>query len=129
MSEIIYKDLSYEITGFCFQAHKGLGCFCSERQYCDRFEKLLQEAGINYLREMEIKTFNESSPKGNRTDFLIEGKIILDAKAKKFITKEDYIQMQRYLKCANIKLGMIVNFRSTYLKPKRILNSDYNNDV
>ena len=42
---------------------------------------------------------------------------------KNFITKEDYYQMQRYLKAANLKLGLIVNFRTTYLHPKRILCS------
>ena len=34
--------------------------------------------------------------------------------------------MIRYLDVADIKLGMIVNFRSTYLKPKRVVNSKFN---
>ena len=55
-------------------------------------------------------------------DFIIEGKIIVDIKAKKFITKEDYNQMQRYLNVSGLILGMIVNFRNTHLKPKRIIN-------
>ena len=42
-----------------------------------------------------------------------------------FITKEDYFQTQRYLQAANIKLGLIVNFRSTFLKPKRVINTKY----
>jgi len=50
--------------------------------------------------------------------------MIVDFKAKRLITKDDYYQMQRYLKSANIKLGLIVNFRQKYLKPKRILNND-----
>jgi hypothetical protein len=44
---------------------------------------------------------------------------------KEIVTKEDYYQMQRYLKCANLKLGIIINFRDTYLKPKRIINNEY----
>jgi len=58
-------------------------------------------------------------------DFIIENKIIIDIKAKKFITKEDYYQMLRYLKGANLELGIIYNFRNTYLKPKRVLNSAF----
>ena len=77
-----------------------------------------------YEREMEIKKLNTNSPKGNRIDYLIEQKIIVDIKAKPFITKEDYRQMQRYLQSSNMELGMIVNFRNVYLKPKRILNSE-----
>ena len=39
-----------------------------------------------------------------------------------FITKEDYYQMKRYLVSCNKDLGIIVNFREYYLKPKRVLN-------
>ncbi|MFV1917184.1 MAG: GxxExxY protein [Patescibacteria group bacterium] len=39
--------------------------------------------------------------------------MILDIKSKKFITKEDYCQIQRYLKAASLKLGLIVNFHNT----------------
>jgi len=119
----LHKELSYKITGFCFKAQNDLGRFCSERQYCDRFEKLLRVEGIAYSREVEVQKFNECSPAGNRVDFLIDNKVVVDFKAKKFITKEDYIQMQRYLRGANLELGMIINFRNTYLKPKRVLNS------
>ena len=59
---------------------------------------------------------------GNIVDFIIDGKILIDLKAKRFITKEDYYQMLRYLKSSGLKLGLVVNFRGTYLKPKRIIN-------
>jgi GxxExxY protein len=91
-----------------------------------KFEKYLKKDKYNYLRETELnKTFN-SGINGNIPDFLIENKIIIDFKAKKFIIKEDYYQMLRYLEIANLPLGIIVNFRNTYLKPKRIINSKFN---
>jgi len=124
--EIIHKELSYKITGLCFKVHTELGRFCREIQYSNRFEELLQENKLNYKREIEIKSFNNESPNGNRVDFIVEDKIIIDFKAKKFITKEDYFQMQRYLRGADLKLGMIINFRSPHLKPKRVLNSNNN---
>lgn len=74
------------------------------------------------MREVEISKFT-NSPKGNKADFIIESKIVLDVKAKKHITKEDYYQILRYLDAANLELGLIVNFRDSYLKPKRVLNS------
>ena len=58
----------------------------------------------------------------NIRDFVIEDKIILDLKAKRIVTKEDYYQMKRYLAVSNKKLGLIVNFRQKYISPKRILN-------
>jgi len=119
--KIIQPELSYKLNVIFFQAHGELGRFCSERQHYDLIEKLLIENKLLHKREFELANF--SGPKGNRVDFLIEDKTIIDVKAKKFITKDDYVQIIRYLECANIELGMIVNFRSTYLKPKRVLNS------
>lgn len=123
MSEILHKELSYVLTGLFFTIHKELGRFCREKQYSDRFEQLLVESNFNYKREFEINKLKDDSPGGNRVDFLIDNKIIIDFKAKNFITKEDYYQMQRYLYGANLELGMIVNFRQPHLKPKRVLNS------
>lgn len=125
--KILHKDLCYEINGICFQVHNNLGRFCKEKQYCDELEKLLKLSKLKYKREFEINAFETESPKGNRVDFLIENQIIIEVKAKKFLTKEDYYQIQRYLSCANLELGLLVNFRNTYIKPKRVLNSKYKN--
>ena len=120
MEKILYKDLSYRITGLLFKAHKELGRFKNEKQYGDYFEELLKKEPIPYKREYKID---------NRCicDFIIDGKIILEFKAKNFITKEDYYQAQRYLSALNLELGMIVNFRQYRLSPKRVLNSNLKN--
>ena len=125
MTNIIYPELSYKLTGLCFQVQKELGRFCREKQYADRLDKLLQEKKIAYQREVEISKLQKGSPEGNRVDFVIDEKIIVDIKAKRFVTKEDYYQMQRYLQSSDLELGMIINFRNAYLKPKRVLNSTY----
>lgn len=122
----ILGDLSYKINGFCFKVHNELGRFCREKQYSDKLEEILKLNKVIYKREFEISKLT-NSPSGNITDFIIEDEIILDLKAKKFITKEDYYQMLRYLKAANMQLGLIVNFRNTYLKPKRVINNEYLN--
>lgn len=121
---IILKELSFRINGICFKVHNEIGRFCSERQYSDKLEELLKENQITYKREFEISKLTDSS-NGNRPDFIIENKVILDTKAKKFITKDDYYQMMRYLEASNFQLGLIVNFRNTYLKPKRVVNNKY----
>jgi len=63
-----------------------------------------------------------------RPDFIIEKAVVLDVKAKKFITKEDYNQMMKYLTLLKKELGLIVNFRASFLKPKRILNPDFHSE-
>lgn len=118
--KIIYSELSYVINGLCFKVQGELGRFCREKQYCDALERKLQEAGLNYKRESDVS--NEYVD-GNIADFVIDGKILLEAKSVPYITKKDYFQVQRYLHSAGLKLGLLVNFRSLYLKPKRIINA------
>lgn len=125
MLRIGEKELSYKITGVLFKVHKDLGQFATERQHADKFEEYLLKENFIYSREFEIKKFKSDSPKGNRVDFLIENKIIVDLKAKTYINKEDYYQMQRYLRFSGLELGLIVNFRAFRLFPKRVLNTSY----
>jgi len=120
--DLIYPELSYKLNGIFYQVHNALGRFRTEKQYADFIEKLLKKYKIKYLREYELSNLGKDRGKGNRVDFVIENKILVDVKAKKFITKDDYFQMRRYLDVAKMKLGLIVNFRNTYLKPKRVLN-------
>lgn len=116
-ANLIFPELSYKITGILFAVHNELGRFCSEKQYCDFLEQKLKENNIRYIRE---KNINEQIL-GDRVDFCIENKIIVECKAKKFINKDDYLTLQRYLQNSGKKLGIIVNFRNTYLRPKRII--------
>lgn len=117
--EVLYPELSYTISGICFEVHNKLGRFCREKQYSDELERKLVEKNIKYEREKRILEDNIFT--GNILDFIVEDSVVIDLKAKKFITKEDYYQMQRYLKILDKKLGLIINFQDTFVKPKRIL--------
>jgi len=117
---IVLKDLSYQLGGLFFKTQNDLGRYRREFQYAEYFEKLLKEHSIMHKREYLIPVPDKAV---NRVDFMIADQILIDFKAKPFITREDYYQMRRYLEIAKFKLGLIVNFRQTYLKPKRILNS------
>lgn len=117
-NKLIFPELSHSIIGICFSVHNDLGRYCREKQYCDAIEKRLKEIKIPFKREIKI------GDSGNVFDFLIDNKIVLEIKAKRILTKEDYFQLQRYLQSADIKLGILINFRQIYLKPKRIVKID-----
>lgn len=124
-NNIVYPELSYKICGLCFYIHNKLGRYRNEKQYTDALEQLLKENKIKYIREKASpSSFKGEKERRNISDFIIDDKIVLDVKAKPFITKEDYFQLRRYLVSCNKKLGLIVNFRQKYLYPKRILNRD-----
>lgn len=119
--KILYPELSYRITGICFQVHKQLGRFCREKQYAEVLETTLRESGVVFKREEPLPIEGVASGFTNRVDFVINNTLLLEVKAKPFITKLDYYQMQRYLQASGHDLGLIVNFRNAYLKPIRII--------
>lgn len=122
--ELIYPELSYKINGLLFSIHNELGRYCNEKQYSDRFEELLKKENIIYQREITLPPSFEGEASGrNRVDFIIDNKIILEMKSKRFVGREEYYQIKRYLTAFNRKFGLLVNFRQKYLQPKRILNS------
>ena len=115
--KLLYPELSYQITGLCFEVQNNLGRFAREKQYCDLLESKLKESGILYKREYTV------AETGNRLDCLVEDKIIMEVKAKPFLQKDEYYQIKRYLDVLNLELGLLVNFQDKYLKPRRILKA------
>lgn len=121
--KILYRDLSFRVNGVLFKVQNELGRFCREKQYGDLVEKYLAEAKIPFVREYPIVSKKIDNVRSNIVDFIVDGSILLDLKAKPIVTKEDYFQMQRYLQFSNLKLGIIANFRNRYLRPIRVINA------
>ncbi len=119
--EIIYKELSFKINGLLFDIHNKLGRLCREKQYGDAFEKVLKEEGVVFEREKEIPMSGIDNRRTNIVDFIVDGRLLIDLKAKSIVTKDDYYQMQKYLQAGSYKLGLIVNFRNLHLRPLRVV--------
>lgn len=113
---LIFPELSYNIAGIGFKAQNTLGRFAKEKQYCDLLEKLFQEKGLKCVREFTL------SETGNRVDFIVEDLILLEIKAKPFLTKDNFDQVKRYLTLLDLELGLLINFQSKYLKVERVIN-------
>ena len=116
--KIIYPELSYTITGILFDIHNEIGSFGREKQYGDLLEKHLKEIKLPYKREESV------SSTVNILDFIIDGKIALELKTVRVLTPEHYRQIQNYLQQTKLKLGLLVNFRTKYIKPIRIVRID-----
>lgn len=127
---MIYPELSYKIVGILFKVHSTLGRRYQEKYYQRAVEVALKEERIRFEKEIVVDlTFGETKIGKYMLDFLIEGKIILELKAKPKFEKEDFRQIMAYLKAKNLKLGILVNFMGEKLAYKRILNPDYTNEL
>ena len=125
-NKLLHPELSYKIVGLLFNVHNNLGRFRNEKQYSDAIEEELKILKIPYKREFHLpESFKGENNNRNIVDFVIDDKIILEIKTKRAIFKDDYFQVKRYLSSSDYKLGLLVNFRSKYLLPKRILSGNY----
>jgi len=122
MTHIIHKELSYILNGILFDVHNEIGRFANEKQICDLIEKKLLALKIDYKRELVLLGIDDERAGRHRIDFLIDNKIVLEIKYRRYLTKDDYNQIQRYLTNLNMALGIIVNFRESRLHPHRVLN-------
>ncbi len=120
--ELVYPELSYEITGFLLEVHNELGRYCNEKQYSDHLENKLRKNKIRYEREKVLPASFEGEKNRNRVDFLVEDKLVIELKCKRMNERNDYYQVKRYLVALDKRLGLIVNFRDKYLRPRRVLN-------
>ena len=123
MSDIIYKEDSYKITGLCMEVHNNLGKGFLEIVYKDALEYEFNKANVSYEREKEylVNYKNVILPHKFYADFIVFDKIILEIKGMSGIADEHIAQTLNYLKVSGCKLGLIVNFGELSLQYKRIV--------
>ena len=124
-SKIIYKDESYAIVGACMKVHRALGPGFLEAVYEEVVEKEFIVQNIPYKRQVKLDLYYEGVQlkKYYRADFVCYDSIIVELKAVTQIPSVFYAQLQNYLKCTNMELGMLINFGTPSLTYKRIVNS------
>jgi len=124
MTDLIYKDESYELIGICMEVHNELGSGLLEIIYKEAIEWELDDRIIHYEREKEYPVFYKKHllRKKFYADFVIYDKIILEVKSKECLSNEDIAQTINYLKLSGCRLGLIVNFGRSKLEVKRLAN-------
>ena len=79
--------------------------------------------GLNFIRELEIPIFYDENEVGSRrVDFLVEDKIMVEVKAISQLEKVHLAQGLNYLEAYHLEVGLLLNFGSTKLEFKRLIN-------
>lgn len=122
--ELIYKDFSYILRGMWFDIKKELGLGHKELVYQNAFEIELQKRKIAYLRESQLPVMYNSKKVGvYQPDFIIDDKVIVEFKSLSFLGKNEFKQLDSYLKGSDCKLGFLVNFGGSDIEIKRYIHT------
>lgn len=118
----LYSDLTDKIIGAAIKVHKELGPGYPERVYQRALAEEFGNQKIPFGREEKFQVFYGSKNVGYETlDFLAYGKIAVELKAAKEIMDLHAKQVVSYLKGADLRLGLILNFGKGKLEIKRVI--------
>ena len=124
MTEILFKVESYSIIGACMEVHKKLGSGFLESVYAEALELEFKKVNIPYEREKKLPVFYDDQPlkKYFKADYVYFDSIILELKSTKYLIDADRQQTLNNVKTTKFKLGLLINFGTTSLTYKRIVN-------
>jgi GxxExxY protein len=123
MPELLYREETHQLIGFCMDIHRELGKGHDEVIYKDALVVELSRAGIPSSREnkYEIRYKEVVLPHFYRADFVVWNKILFEAKAAEQLTNAHIKQVLNYLAAAKLRLGLLVNFGADSLEWKRVI--------
>ena len=111
-------EMTGKIIGAAIEVHKHLGPGLLESAYqaCLAHEMTLR--GIQFEREKIVPLVYKQLPveTAYRADFIVENLIVVELKAVKQFEAIHQAQLMSYLKLANLKLGLLLNFNVQRLK-------------
>jgi GxxExxY protein len=127
MTDILFKDESYAIIGACIKVHTELGAGFLEAVYQESLEREFVKRNIPFQRQPKLSLYfdGEKLKKYYIADFLCYGSIVIEIKATSFISEINIKQLQNSLKASKHRLGILINFGTSSLTSKRILNSSH----
>ena len=116
--------MANKVIGIAIGIHKIIGPGFIESIYAKALAYELKEAEINFNQEKVITVKYKDLLLGrHRLDFLVEDELILEIKAIYEITKFHLAQALSYLKAADKRLALILNFARGRLEIKRVANN------
>jgi len=124
LMELKYADITEKIIGSSFEVHKFLGNGFQEVIYSRALAWELSQRGLNFAREIsqDIYYKNLEKPIGRRrADFVVEGKVLVELKAKKELEDAHLAQTLNYLKAYKLEVGLLINFGSKSMTFKRLV--------
>ena len=119
-----YEALTERIIGAAIEVHRHLGPGFLESVYEKALIIELKKRGLAVQDQLEIILSYDGEEVGrHRLDLLVEETIVVELKAIKNLEDIHFAVVRSYLKAANRKHGLLLNFAKATLEVKRVIAS------
>lgn len=124
---MINDKLTYAVIGCAMNVHNAMGPGFQEVIYQRCMAIEMKKAGLEFEREKEQVVYYDGLEVGTRrADFVIEGKLILELKAKVQLEDVHLAQAKNYTVAYDFPKGLLINFGGRSLEYKLMFNPKYN---
>jgi len=112
------NQITEKIIGCAIEVHKQLGPGLLESAYEECLFYELINNGLEVKKQLALPLVYKEIKldAGYRIDLMVENKVIVEIKSVDAIAEIHKAQLMTYLKLANIKVGLLINFNVTMLK-------------
>ncbi len=120
--KLLHGDLVYSIIGAALEVLKVLGHGLHEKPYENALvrERLIRGHPVHQQRHFEIcykgHVVGDFVP-----DLIVDDRVIIDAKTIDTIGGHERGQMLNYLRLAELRVGLIINFKRARLEWERVI--------
>ena len=117
-NQMTENEISKIIIGKAIEVHKALGPGLLESAYQECLYYELSEEGLNVEKQkpMPIVYKDVKLDHGYRIDLLVEEKVVIELKTVDALIDVHEAQILTYLKLGDYKLGLLINFKVSFLK-------------
>ena len=115
---------TFAIIGAAMEVHRVLGPGFLEKVYQEALELELTAREIEYCREVNLPIRYKAVVLNTqyRADFICFGTVVVECKAQSDLTGVDEAQLINYLKATDMQVGLLLNFGSSSLQYRRLVN-------
>ena len=120
------NEIAKIIVDVAYRIHKGLGPGLLESVYEIVLSQKLKKRGLKVERQVPVPIVFDGIKfdEGFRADLIVEGKVIVELKSVEKVIPVHKKQLLTYLRLADKRLGLLINFGSELIRDgiSRIVN-------
>lgn len=116
--ELIHAKISESVIGAAIEVHRELGPGLLESAYEVCLAKEMLQRGLTVRRQVDLPVIykGERLDAGFLIDLLVDECLIVEVKCIEKVLPVHEAQLLTYLRLANLRVGLLINFHVTLLK-------------